>query len=68
MEKNLKLKMAIFQRGITQEKLAKQTGIPKAYISQVIHGRYIFDHEQQSKISEMLGVRIEEIFPGNKRT
>lgn len=56
MKKNRKLKMALFDRGITQSQLSRTTGIPKAYISQAIHGRYILDPEQLRKIAGALGM------------
>ena len=59
MKKNINLKMALFTEGITQNELANQTGIPRSYISQAIHGRYILDDIQKLQICEILGVDIE---------
>jgi transcriptional regulator with XRE-family HTH domain len=65
MAKNINLKIAIFRKGITQQELSKQTGIPRAYISQAIHGRYVFEAEEWRKIAKELGVTMEEIRPAN---
>jgi len=62
MKKNLHLKMALFEQGVTQDQLAKETVIPRSYISQAIHGRYVMDDEQKIKISEMLGLSTKELF------
>jgi len=60
--KNSKLHKILFERGITQQALAKKTKIPYQYISETINGWRTLKEEQQTKIAEVLGVKREEIF------
>jgi transcriptional regulator with XRE-family HTH domain len=61
---NVRLKMFLFERGISQKRLAFQIGVDPPRISDAI--RYgIATSELKKKISKALGVKEEEIFGGN---
>jgi plasmid maintenance system antidote protein VapI len=61
---NLKLKMLLFERDISQKRLAFQIGVDAPRISDAI--RYgVTTPELKKKISKALGVKEEEIFDGN---
>lgn len=66
MTKNSKLKIVMFEKDITQERLSKKTGIPRAYISLAISGRFNLDHEQKRKIAKALGMLDRDVFPENQ--
>ena len=56
MERNMKLKAAIFKFGVSQRKLARKARVPESYLSQAINGRYILDERQRRRIASALGV------------
>lgn len=62
MGKKLNLKIALFEKGLSQQALAKKSGVPPSYISLALHGKYNLDSEQQKRISRVLGKRREELF------
>ena len=62
MVKNSLLKIAMFERNMTQERLSEKTGIPRAYISLAVNGRFNFDSGQKHRIASALNCRPEEIF------
>lgn len=62
MVKNSRLKLVIFERGISQKRLAMATGIPQTYISLVVNGKYNLAKEQRQKIADFLGVDAAKIF------
>ena len=57
-----KLKAAFLEEGTTANKVAKETDIPRSYISQAIHGRYNLDEVQKAKIAKVLNRKPEELF------
>ncbi len=59
---NVKLKIAIFENGLSQRELAKRTKIPESFISMSIHGKYNLDPVQRAKISKEIGKPESEIF------
>lgn len=62
MEKNKALKVQIFGSGLTQKEVARLAGVPEMYISLVVQGKMLLNPERQSKIAEVLGCRVDEIF------
>ena len=58
----LKLKIALWSKGINQTQLAKQTGINRSIISLAAVGRYNLDRLQKCKIAEALTAKVEELF------
>jgi transcriptional regulator with XRE-family HTH domain len=64
--KNGRLKLAIFESGVKQKELALKTGIPNAYISMGINGRYVFTEFQMRKIAEVLGRPVRTLFKGKQ--
>lgn len=62
MKQGTKLRAFLLEKDMTQRCLGEKTGIPEAYISHFIHGRFIFPEESQLKIAEALGIRKEDIF------
>ena len=64
MVKNSKLKVKLWEKGVSQRTLSEETEIPRAYISLGINGRYLFDEMQRNKIAKALGVQLNEIFDG----
>jgi transcriptional regulator with XRE-family HTH domain len=65
MTKNTKLKAALFEKGVTQAKLSKETNIPRAYISLAINGKFNLDDGQRQKVAAALGYREHELFPAH---
>ena len=61
--KNANLKAALFEEGITQKDLSQKTGIPRAYISLAINGRFNLDSEQRQKISVAMARAECDLFP-----
>lgn len=59
---NSKLKMVLFQRGITQRQLAFGTSYDESRISKVIKGYEKPTPEMKKAISEYLGMAVEELF------
>ena len=60
--KNLNLKLAILEEGLTQRDLAREIGINESLVSMAIHGKFIFDDEQKSKIAQLLNRPERELF------
>ncbi len=65
MVKNTKLKVKLWEKGVSQRTLSRETEIPRAYISLGINGRYLFDEMQKQKIAKALGVQKNQLF-GNE--
>ena len=62
IEKNSKLKLAIFEQDISQAELAQKTGIAESVLSMAINGRYNLKPEQKENIAETIGRDVSEIF------
>ncbi len=60
--RNGKLKAAIFEAGLSQRQLARETGIPEAHVSMGLNGKFIFDEDQQRRVAMALGKSREELF------
>ena len=63
MEKNTRLKGAIFEQNLTQRELAAGTGIREEYISMSVNGRMILNRTQRRRIAGFLGRPEPELFP-----
>ena len=66
MIKNSRLKIVMFEKNITQENLSQKTGIPRAYISLAVNGRFNLDRPQKRKIAKALGMLDRDVFPENQ--
>lgn len=62
IRKQPKLKAAFFENETTAREVSRDTGIPEAYISQAIHGRYVLDEDQKRRIAKSLNLNPEELF------
>ncbi|MEQ6049465.1 helix-turn-helix transcriptional regulator [Lysinibacillus capsici] len=64
MEVRLKLKMILFERGITQKELAEKTGLRENVISEMVNNqRKTFNREQVAKVIQYLEITdMNEIF------
>ncbi|WGT38226.1 helix-turn-helix transcriptional regulator [Lysinibacillus sp. 1 U-2021] len=64
MEVRLKLKMVLFERGITQKEVAVGTGLRENVISEMVNNqRKTFNREQVAKVINFLGITdMNEIF------
>lgn len=62
MIRNSKLKMVMFEKGVSQTVLAEETNIPRSYISLAIQGRYNFNTQEQQKVAVALECNPQEIF------
>lgn len=57
MEVRLKLKMVLFERGITQKELAEKTGLRENVISEMVNNqRKTFNREQVAKVIQYLEI------------
>lgn len=61
--KHTPLKRLLFERGIKQEWLAQQTGLPANTISRIVNGRSEPTLRTARAIARVLGVSIEELWP-----
>jgi len=60
--KNIKLKLMLWERGKTQRELSKETGIAENQISQHITGRFNFSNAEQKLIAKALGEKTMDLF------
>lgn len=57
MEVRLKLKMILFERGITQRELAEKTGLRENVISEMVNNqRKTFNREQVARVIQYLEI------------
>ncbi len=61
-ERNIKLRNAIFLKGVSQRDLAFQTRIAESRVSKVIRGYETPTQEMKEKICHFLGVSEKEVF------
>lgn len=66
MRKNTKLKILLFENRISQKQLSEDTGIPRAYLSLHLNGRWNFDEDQQNRIADALGCLVDDVFGEQK--
>lgn len=62
MTDNLKLRMMLHKRKITQTALSKKTKIPRGYINGAVTGRVVLSPKEEEKIAGVLRCKISEIF------
>ncbi len=62
MPKVTRLKIRMLERGITQRRLAEQTGINRAQICWISQGRLMPDDRQKQKIARALKADVQELF------
>lgn len=60
--RNVKLKMAIFEAGLTQRELARRAGIAESFLSMAVNGSYIPNEQQKTRIANELGKSKAELF------
>lgn len=53
------------RRGLTQSALSHVVGVSQPYLAQVEHGRRVGDIKLYAKLAEALGVRMEDLVPGD---
>lgn len=57
-----RLKMVLFEKGITGRELARRSGLSESIISLAANGRYNLDPVQKAKIVSILKVPAETLF------
>jgi transcriptional regulator with XRE-family HTH domain len=62
VKKNVRLKSLMFERGFKLSELAKETGIPRSYLSMGVNGRYVFSEAEQRRIAKTIGCKPEDVF------
>lgn len=62
LEKNKALRLALFEKGISQRELSNRTHIPEAYISRAINGSFILTPQKKDRIAEALDKSVSELF------
>ena len=62
LQKNKALKVALFDKGLSQRELSKRTHIPEAYISRAINGSFNLTPQKRMKIAEILDKSVSELF------
>ena len=60
--RNSNLKMILFEIGVTQRQLARETQIPEAMVSMGINGKYIFAKEEKVRIANAVQKPVSELF------
>jgi len=55
------VKARLFELNKTQSELARETSIPRAFVSMWLHGRYILDENQKARVAEVLAIPVEKL-------
>jgi len=63
MKKLSELNTVLFEKGITRDRLSRDTGINRSYLSLAINGRWLLTDEEKIKIASALERPVTEIFP-----
>ena len=61
-DKQIRIKILLLQRGITQVSIAKQTGVSPVAVSNVISGQRVMPW-LRAVVAEACGVPVEELWP-----
>ena len=61
-ERLIKLQVLLAEKNLTRSEVAKAAGVSPTIFSWIMMGRVIPTAQEQVKISEALGVKIDEIF------
>lgn len=59
---NVKLKILLLEKGLTQRQLSQKTGIPEQLISMLVRGQYVPSDTERTRISDILEVEQNRIF------
>ena len=62
IQKNAKLKAAIFESGHTSREIAEKAGIHPSFLSMAKTGRYILDDRKKARIASVLGKSVKDVF------
>ena len=62
IERNVKLKAAIFESGHTSREIAEKAGIHPSFLSMATTGRYILDDRQKARVAKVLGKKTKDLF------
>ena len=62
MNRNVALKAAIFEAGLTQRELARRVGISESQISLALSGRFVLSEKEKDRISKELLKPVKELF------
>jgi len=57
-----KLKLTLWQKGLTQREVAHRSGLNEATVSMIANGRYLPDDHQKSMIAEVVGEDKDALF------
>ena len=60
---NVALKLALIKKDMNQRDLARKAKIPEAYISLAMWNKYNLTPQKQTRIAEILDMRVDELFP-----
>ena len=62
MTGNLKLRMKLYEKGLTQTALSKKTKIPRGYVNGALAGRVNLSPVEKKAIAAVLRCEITELF------
>jgi len=62
MERNVKLKTAIWEKGLCQKDFARVVGDHHTFVSRVVNGWVNLDEARKIKYAKALGKKTEEVF------
>jgi len=62
MTKNLKLKIAIIEAGLTQKEVAKKAGLTEECLSMAVNGRFNLNEAEKTRVAWAIGKPPEELF------
>lgn len=62
MTKIFQIKQILFERGKTQNWLAEEADINRAYLSQAINGRLVLTDAEKTRIANVLNLPVQDIF------
>ena len=60
--RNIRLRTAIYESGLTQRAIATKTGIHESIMSMIVNGKYVPDVQQKRKIALVLRKDETELF------
>lgn len=63
MHRKPRLKITLYEKGLTQRELARKSGIPEGYISRYISGRFNLSDREKESIARVVGVDPRLVFP-----
>ena len=61
--KNTRLKEVIWQKNLTQKRVAVETGVRPEHLSMAVNGKLLLNRAQRLKIAVFLGMPESELFP-----